>query len=147
MSQKWLVPVVVAGLLAGAGWHFREPLKARLDSLMQKASVQDVVSGEGGSASTEADGKETVYHWVDENGVSHFDQKPHDGSQAVVIDQSRIQSMDSLDAPEVDEAGNPVVSLPPAEGRAGPAGTIPRFQEKLQHAEDRSEQARQEYIP
>lgn len=142
MSQKWVVPVVVVGLLAGAGWHFREPLKARLDTLMEKVPA---VSGQG--ASTEADGKETVYHWVDENGVSHFDQKPHDGSQAVVIDQSRIQSMDSLDAPEVDEAGNPVVSLPPAEGRAGPAGTIPRFQEKLQHAEDRSEQARQEYIP
>jgi hypothetical protein len=147
MSQKWLVPVVVAGLLAGTGWHFREPLKARLDSLMQKASVQDVVSGEGGSASTEADGKETVYRWVDENGVSHFDQRPHDGGQAVVIDQSRIQSMDSLDAPEVDEAGNPVVSLPQPEGRTGPAGTIPRYQEKLQRAEDRFEQTRQEYIP
>lgn len=147
MSQKWVVPVVVVGLLAGAGWHFREPLKARLDTLMQKVSVPDAVSGEGGGASTEADGKETVYHWVDENGVSHFDQQPHDGSQAVVIDQSRIQSLDSLDTPEVDDAGNPVVSLPPAGGRTGPAGTIPRFQEKLQRAEDQSEQARQEYIP
>lgn len=142
MSQKWVVPVVVVGLLAGAGWHFREPLKARLDTLIQKVPA---VSGQGASAVT--DGKETVYRWVDENGVSHFDQRPHDGGQAVVIDQSRIQSMDSLDAPEVDEAGNPVVSLPQPEGKAGPAGTIPRFQEKLQHAEDRSEQARQEYIP
>lgn len=147
MSQKWVVPVVVAGLLAGAGWHFREPLKARLDTLLQKTAVQDVVSGEVESASAVADGKETVYHWVDENGVSHFDQRPHDGSQAVVIDQRRIQSLDSLDAPELDDAGNPVVSLPPAGGKTGPAGTIPRFQEKLQRAEDRSGQARQEYAP
>lgn len=142
MSQKWVVPVIVVGLLAGAGWHFREPLKARLDTLMQKVPA---VSGEGASAVT--DGKETVYRWVDENGVSHFDQRPHDGGQAVVIDQSRIQSMDSLDAPEVDEDGNPVVSLPQPEGKAGPAGTIPRYQEKLQRAEDRFEQTRQEYIP
>lgn len=147
MSQKWVVPVVMLGVLAGAGWHFREPLKARLDTLLQKTSVRDVVSREGGSASAKAGGKETVYHWVDESGVSHFDQQPHDGSQAVVIDQSRIQSLDSLDAPEVDDAGNPVVSLPPAGGKTGPAGTIPRFQEKLQRAEDRSEQTRQEYIP
>lgn len=142
MSQKWVLPVVVVGLLAGAGWHFREPLQARLHAFMQKAPV---VSGESASVST--DGKETVYRWVDENGVSHFDQRPHDGSQVVVIDQSRIQSLDSLDAPEVDDDGNPVVSLPPPEGQTGPAGTIPRYQEKLQRAEDRFEQTRQEYIP
>lgn len=88
MSLTWVKPLVVVGLLAGAGWYFREPLQARLDALMHRAPAASAAPASGG--------KETVYRWVDDNGVTHFDQRQQQGSQAVVIDQSRIRSMDSL---------------------------------------------------
>lgn len=115
MSLTWVKPLVVVGLLAGAGWHFREPLQARLDALMHRASVASTASV------PVSEGKETVYRWVDDNGVTHFDQRQQPGSQAVEIDQRRIRSMDSLDAEQTDDAGSPVVSLPPSDVADGAA--------------------------
>lgn len=115
MSLTWVKPLVVVGLLAGAGWHFREPLQARLDALMHRVPAAS-------TASVPASGdKETVYRWVDDNGVTHFDQRQQPGSQAVEIDQRRIRSMDSLNAEQTGDSGSPVVSLPPSDVADGAA--------------------------
>lgn len=142
MSRKVLGPLIVVGLVAVAGWHFREPLKARLDAVLNKSGVAAAVSS-ATSPPSASGGRETVYRWVDENGVAHFDQRPHDGSETVVIDPSRIQSMQRMDAPETSASGSPVVSLPPAQGKPGLVGTIPRVKDQLRQAGDLERQQQQ----
>lgn len=113
MSQMWIKTLVMLGLVAGAGWHFREPLRVRLDALMKQPTVSALAVPS--TAESALGGKETVYRWVDENGVTHFDQRPQQGSEAVVIDQSRIRAMDSPAVAPTSDSGSPVVSLPSPE--------------------------------
>lgn len=145
MSRNVMGPLIVVGLVAAAGWHFREPLKARLDAVLNRSGVTAAVSS--ATSPPPAPGvRETVYHWVDDNGVSHFDQRPHDGGEAVVIDTNRTQSMQRMDAPETSASGSPVVSLPPAPGRTGLVGTIPRVKDQLRQAGEQ-ERRQQQNMP
>lgn len=96
-------------LVLAAGWYFREPLQRHVDAWLGSKPATATLTPGGREA--ESPRKDTVYRWVDENGVTHFDQRPVDGSEAVVVDQAKIRSMEG----EVSESGTPVVSLPPGE--------------------------------
>jgi len=92
MSRETIVPVLVIALVAGAGWYYREPLKQQFDKSMSSMSSPAAGDQAAGSAGPVPPRKETVYRWVDENGVTHYDQKAVTGSEAVEVDQGRIQS-------------------------------------------------------
>lgn len=102
MKEAKVVAVVV--VVAVAAWFFRDPLLKQFRAL--RGDGPPAVSQEA-----PAPRKDTVYKWVDEDGVPHYDQRPRDGSEAVVIDQGKIRSME-----EVSESGSPVVALPQGEG-------------------------------
>lgn len=115
MRYAALLLVVIAAL----GWHFRGPLQERLEAWRDGAPKQ-AMSAVGGESGTAEPRKDTVYRWVDERGVVHFDQHPRDGSEAVVIDQARIRPMEPIDGAEVSESGSPVVTLPASDQEATP---------------------------
>lgn len=95
--------VVIVAALAAAGWHWREPIRARLAPALP-AGVELP-----GAAATAPN---VLYRWTDENGVVHYDQSPGRG-EPVVLDGSRITPMDKVSAP--------LLPATPAEGdeRAG----------------------------
>lgn len=103
-----VVLVVVMGALA---WHFRVPLQERLDA-WREAPQSAMPVGDGSEHAASGPRKDTVYRWVDERGVVHFDQHPREGSEAIVVDQSRIRPMEPVKGGEVSESGSPVVTLP-----------------------------------
>lgn len=104
--MKALKALAVVGIMAAVAWFFQEPLLQKLRSFKGAPTVESAVRAE-----SSAPRKDTVYRWVDEDGVSHFEQRPVEGSEAVVIDQGKIRSM----APEESVSGSPVVTLPPGE--------------------------------
>lgn len=128
MSQSSLAPLIVIAALGAAGWYYREPVMAFLNP-PPPAPV---------SASSQATPhKETVYRWVDKNGVVHYDQDDGAGKRAVEIDQSRIQSLgQTAGASAARQAGN-----------GGVTGATPRTKENLHRAEDRFPQTHQDYTP
>lgn len=107
MRYAALLLVVIAAL----GWHFRVPLQARLDA-WREAPQPAMPVGDGSEPAAEGSRRDTVYRWVDERGVVHFDQHPREGSEAIVVDQSRIRPMEPVKGGEVSESGSPVVTLP-----------------------------------
>lgn len=115
MMRETVVPLIVIALVSGAGWYYREPLKQQLDksrsSLESLSSVgtqpESVVPAQAAEPTPR---KDTIYRWVDENGGVHYDQKPALDSEAVVIDQGRIQSLSQYgEQPKTDASGVPIV--------------------------------------
>jgi hypothetical protein len=103
--RETLVPLVVIALVSGAGWYYREPLRQEFEKLSSSQSVP-----EAAAPAESAPRQDTVYRWVDENGGVHYEQRHSVGSEAVVIDQRRIQSLSQYEkAAKVDANGNPVV--------------------------------------
>lgn len=102
-----IVPLLVIGLVGAGGWHYREPLMQQVKALEArfKGEPADVVTERTGPEPR----KDTIYRWVDENGVAHYEQQPVNGAQAVEIDQGRIQSLSQYQKPALDEHGNPIV--------------------------------------
>ncbi|MGH8492323.1 MAG: DUF4124 domain-containing protein [Moraxellaceae bacterium] len=103
MMRETVVPLVVIALVAGAGWYYREPLTQQFNksrsSLGASADKSGALSGPESEsapvASHQTPHKDTVYRWVDEKGVTHYDQQAGAGRETVEIDQSRIQSLNS----------------------------------------------------
>lgn len=76
--------MIIVAALAAAGWHWREPIRARLVPALPS----------GGAPAT----PDVLYRWTDENGVVHYDQSPGRG-EAVVFDGSRITPLATPPAP------------------------------------------------
>ncbi|MFN3586085.1 MAG: DUF4124 domain-containing protein [Moraxellaceae bacterium] len=81
--------VVIVAALAAAGWHWREPIRARLASALPASVALP------GSATATPD---VLYRWTDEHGVVHYDQRPGRG-EAVVFDGGRITPLATPPAP------------------------------------------------
>lgn len=82
--RRVVVSLLVVVMLV-AGWVH----KAWLISLLGASP-----SGEGSAQSSDV-----VYHWVDQQGVSHFSQEPGEERQPVVYDGSRITVVEPVRAP------------------------------------------------
>ena len=139
MSQNPFVPLVVIVALGGAGWYYRAPLMAFVNPSPPSPVVEVSPSSHAGAH------KDTVYRWVDQNGVTHFDQENGAGKKAVEIDQSRIQSLDKY-----GKGAAPVQQASAAgqkSGNGGLTGAAPRVKENLNRAEDRFQQTHQDYTP
>lgn len=105
MMRETVVPLLVIAVVAGAGWFYREPLQAHFNKARASlvttpvASNQPADDPQAGKGQTSAGARtDTVYRWVDEQGVTHFDQQAGSGREAVEIDQRRIQSLSSYSA-------------------------------------------------
>jgi hypothetical protein len=86
MYRNPFLPLILIAALVLGGWYFREPVLAWLHPAPPPPSARaDVVSH-----------SDTVYRWVDKNGVAHFDQNGGADRKAVSIDQHRIQSFEAL---------------------------------------------------
>lgn len=110
MIRGTVVPVLVIGLIAGAGWHYREPLKQQWDKAAALSSSQDKqVAADPAVSGRPTARQDTIYRWVDEKGGIHYEQEQVAGSEAVVVDQSRIQSLDRYGKPAIDDKGAAVV--------------------------------------
>lgn len=51
------------------------------------------------STVSSAQAPDVVYHWVDQQGASHFSQEPGEGRKAVVYDGSKITAVEPVRAP------------------------------------------------
>jgi hypothetical protein len=79
-----LILVLALGGTALAGWHYRADIKAHFDRL----AVQQQA---GSGTQTAASPPDTLYTWVDSDGITHYEQQPGGaGSQALQYDGSRI---------------------------------------------------------
>lgn len=109
--RETLVPILVIALVAGGGWYFREPLMKQVNA--SRGSLPTTLGGQQATLPAVANepppSKDTIYRWVDEKGVVHYDQQRVAGSQAVEIDQGRIQSLSQYDKPKTDAHGTPLV--------------------------------------
>lgn len=105
-ALKALAVVAIVAIVAAVAWFFREPLLQKIRSFKGASTVESAVRPEPAVPR-----KDTVYRWVDADGVPHFEQRPVEGSEAVVIDQGKIRSMEA----ETSASGSPVVTLPPGE--------------------------------
>lgn len=96
MVRETIIPLVVIAAVAAGGWYYREPLKQQLEksksSLPFSAAASQAQSPLPEQQSS-APHKDTIYRWVDEKGVTHYDQQASAGSEAVVVDQAKIQSL------------------------------------------------------
>lgn len=82
-----VVGIVLAG---GAGWHYRETIKAFLSPPP--------------SASHPADNPDVLYSWVDKEGVTHYSQEPGKKAQRIEYDGSRITPVEVVEAPVLPPA-------------------------------------------
>ncbi len=110
--RETVVPLLVIAAVAAGAWYFREPLLKQVNTA--RAQVQGAFTSEpppesSARMSEPAPRKDTIYRWVDEKGVVHYDQQPAAGSEAVVVDQSRIQSLSQYGQPQAAANGAPVV--------------------------------------
>lgn len=104
MRLDSVIPVflLVVAVVAAACWHFREPLREVVARVLeQPATVGQLATGQlslsadrRDTAEAASSREQTVYRWVDEQGVTHFDQAGGAGRQAVVLDPDKVQSMD-----------------------------------------------------
>lgn len=99
MMRETVIPLVVIAAVAAGGWYYREPLKQQFDKSKAALHFSGASSPEAAplpdSNQYPTPHKDTVYRWVDEKGITHYDQQATAGSEAVVVDQSRIQSLNS----------------------------------------------------
>lgn len=112
MMRETVVPLIVIAAVAAAGWHFREPLQQQLSKAqasMPALSGQQPELPAPVPHSQTTPHKETVYRWVDENGRIHYGQQPTPGSEAVVLDQSHLQTFKRYGEPTLDANGTPLV--------------------------------------
>lgn len=120
MSQlrETVIPVAVIVLVLGAGVYFHEPIQKHLNRSSQRTLAMLPASMKGWSGQASLPGqaladpgladntppppplhKETVYRWVDSHGVVHYEQHGGSGREAVVVDQSRTQSLSKYKGP------------------------------------------------
>lgn len=103
--------VSALALTVAGGWYFREPLGQTLGkSIVEQAQKSAnnggllTIPGAGGKASEPAVGRtaapaptqQTVYRWVDADGVTHYDQQGGAGREAVSFDSGDIQRLEDL---------------------------------------------------
>ncbi|HEX4870199.1 MAG TPA: hypothetical protein VFV15_05705 [Moraxellaceae bacterium] len=123
-SGRWGVVVVLAAL--AAGWHYRDRLQAL-------AGVAP-----GGTAAQAArpvpqDAPDVLYTWVDDKGVTHFEQRPGKG-KPVAYDGSRITPLAPADPAQAERLRQAAEGMPAATSStapASPAGTLHRLREEL----------------
>lgn len=129
--MRTFIPLLVIAVVLGAGWHFREPIKLQLGKAgITLPGSAPVVSNQPPVEDTASKPrKDTVYRWVDENGITHFDQQATAGSQAVEVDQSRIQSLNNYGMPATQPAE------PAAAGKSDAQGRSPRPIDRLPQAQ------------
>ncbi|MDQ8037059.1 MAG: DUF4124 domain-containing protein [Pedobacter sp.] len=113
MTRETVIPFVVIAAVAAGGWYYREPLKQQFEKSkasmpFSAASSQEQMPLPEHQASS-VPHKDTIYRWVDDKGVTHYDQQASAGSEAMVIDQSRIQSLNQYGNPQASANGSPVV--------------------------------------
>lgn len=98
MMRETIIPLLVIAAVAAGGWYYREPLKQQFDksksSLPFSAASSRAQPPFPEQQASSAPHKDTIYRWVDEKGVTHYDQQATAGSEAVVVDQAKIQSLD-----------------------------------------------------
>ncbi len=122
MMRETVLPLVVIAAVAAGGWYYREPLKQQFDksktTLPFSASDREQAPQPLPEAAP-APRKDTVYRWVDDKGVVHYDQQASAGSEATVIDQGRIQSLNQYGQP----AGGHGTAVAQTKENAGSAGS------------------------
>lgn len=113
MMRETVIPLVVIAAVAAGCWYYREPLKQQFDKSKATMSFSEASSQEPEQLpehqSSSTSRKDTIYRWVDDKGVTHYDQQASAGSEAMVIDQSRIQSLNQYGQPQIAANGIPVV--------------------------------------
>lgn len=123
-SGRWGVVVVLAAL--AAGWHYRD----RLQALAGKAPAGAVAPA---ARPVPQDTPDVLYTWVDDKGVTHFEQQPGKG-KPVAYDGSRITPLAPADPAQVERLRQAAEGLPasaPSAAPASPAGTLHRLREEL----------------
>ncbi len=108
--RETVVPLVVIAVVVAGGWYFREPLMKQVNlSRLQIEGVKSDQADQAARLNEPAPRKDTIYRWVDEKGVVHYGQQQAIGSEAIIVDQSRIQSLDQQEKPQLSASGTPVV--------------------------------------
>lgn len=107
--QHALFALAAIALTAAGAWHFREPLGRHLGRVIvehasptrwQGEVATMMSSGRLPAREPEPVGRQTVYRWVDADGVTHFDQHSGAGRTAVSVDPGRIQRLQDFTAAE-----------------------------------------------
>lgn len=109
-----VAPWVVIVLVVVVGWLVRDPLTARFTVTVNKARpgtlpAQGPAWSFPGAQAPETPAtpatpaapprKDTVYRWVDRDGVTHYEQQGGRGREAVEVDQGRINALNDYKAP------------------------------------------------
>lgn len=109
MGKLPVIPLLVLATTvaaAAAGWHFRQPLGrqmlqafTRLQVAPQTAAARRRLEAAGmGETLPPAAAQrreETVYRWVDANGVTHFDQAGGAGRRAVAVAPDNVSPLNT----------------------------------------------------
>lgn len=115
MTRENVVPLLVIAIVVAAGWFYREPLVQQFNKSQASLAALPTLGGQEAEAPSPAAAepvprKDTVYRWVDENGGVHYDQRQAAGSEAVIVDQGRIQSIENYGQPDAHANGTtPVI--------------------------------------
>lgn len=123
-SGRWLVVGGVALALAGA-WQYRDRLKALLPP--PAASAEHAMAQ-----------PDVLYSWVDQAGVTHYEQRTGRG-QRVEFDGGRITPLAPVDPALAGRVRKAAGSDEPVGGEA--AGTLQGLREELQSGAQAMQQA------
>lgn len=97
-----ILAVVAVVATAAGSWYFREPLGHTLGRSIVETAAQkgrllpDAGEGKEQVAAAPSSAPQTVYRWVDADGITHYDQTGGAGREAVVLDPSKIQRLEDL---------------------------------------------------
>lgn len=111
--------LLLVGAVA-AGWHYRDSLHAAVAPALATLPATRPSSSpapSGRSAVTPAT-REVLYTWVDDHGVTHFEQRPGKG-KPVVLDGSHITPLEPVDPGQLErlrQAAAEPASHEPAQG-------------------------------
>lgn len=126
MARTATVAIVVAVVLAGAGWQYRD----RLLGAWQARNPPP-------SAAAPMASPDVLYSWVDKDGVTHYEQRSGQG-QRVEYDGSGITPLNKPDPAAVERlreaAGDKDEEEAPAEGLMGLRQELQQNARKMQAA-------------
>ena len=83
--------------VAALGWHYRDRLSASVaPAVARLPGVPSASPPSSGRKAPPPPTRDVLYTWVDDHGVTHFEQRPGKG-KPVVLDGSRITPLDPVD--------------------------------------------------